>query len=200
MMHTQTMPAATSRFHRDPLLTAAIVVAVGGAATIAGAWAFQYGLGLAPCPLCLQQRWPYYAATPLALLVALGARSGASRTLLASGLGVVALTLLAGAGLGAYHAGIEWKWWEGPQDCAGGAGFSGGAASDLLQQMQTARVVRCDEAAWRFLGLSLAGWNVLISLALVAVAVGGIMRRGQMLRHAGRNSAGNPYGSSSVSQ
>jgi disulfide bond formation protein DsbB len=89
------------------------------------------------------------------------------------GLAVLALVLLWSAYLGAYHAGVEWKWWAGPQDCAvapGGVGTGG----SLLQQMQRTRVVPCDEAAWRFLGLSLAGWNVLISLALAAIAIGGM--------------------------
>ncbi len=169
---------------RKPLFAAALVVALGGAATIFGAWFFQYGLGLAPCPLCLEQRWPYYLAIPLALVIAAAARAGANRKLLAAGLAAVAAVMLYGAYLGAFHAGVEWGWWPGPQDCAG-AGFSGGSAGNLLQQMQKARVVRCDEAAWRFLGLSLAGYNALISAALATIAAWGAARA---------------YGSSSESQ
>jgi disulfide bond formation protein DsbB len=183
------MTAATHARPRDPLPALALIIAAAGAATVAGAWFFQYGLGLAPCPLCLQQRWPYYLAVPLAALVAVGANHGASQRALAGGLIVVALLLLWGAALGVYHAGIEWKWWAGPQDCAG-ASFSGGAAGDLLRRMQTAQVVRCDEAAWRFLGLSLAGWNVVISLALTATAIAGVIASLRRDR----------YGSSSVSQ
>jgi disulfide bond formation protein DsbB len=78
------------------------------------------------------------------------------------------------AGLGTYHAGIEWKWWPGPQDCSGPID-SLGSANDLLRQLESINVVRCDEAAWRFLGLSLAGYNVLISLALAAVAIWGLL-------------------------
>jgi disulfide bond formation protein DsbB len=159
---------------RDPVTLAALVIAVGGLATILGAWYFQLVLGLQPCPLCLQQRWPYYLSIPLALLIAAGAWRGISHRLLAAGLGAVVLLLLVGAGLGIYHSGVEWKWWAGPSDCAG-AGFTAGSAGTLLQQMQTARVVRCDEAAWRFLGLSLAGWNVLITLGLAAIGAAGIM-------------------------
>ena len=159
---------------RDPIVVAAMVVAFAGTATLLGAWFFQYALGLAPCPLCLQQRIPYYIAVPLAVILALAAPRGVSRTLLCAGLGVLALLLLVGAGLGAYHAGAEWKWWPGPQDCAG-AGFTPGVSGSLLQQMQTARVVRCDEAAWRFLGLSLAGYNVLISLGLAAIVASGML-------------------------
>lgn len=174
---------------QEPIMAAAVTIAVAGAATILGALIFQYGLGLAPCPLCLQQRWPYYLTIPLAVLVAVAARRGAPRRVLVGGLLVIALVLLWGAGLGVYHAGVEWHWWPGPQDCAG-VGFTGGGAGGLLQQMQNARVVRCDEAAWRFLGLSLAGWNVLIALGLTGIAIAGIAL-------ASRNGR---YGSSSVSQ
>jgi disulfide bond formation protein DsbB len=159
---------------RDPVVVAALVIAVGGLATILGAWYFQLVLGLQPCPLCLQQRWPYYAGIPLALLIAAAAGRGMSRRVLVAGLAVLVLVLLVGAGLGVYHSGVEWKWWAGPADCSG-AGFSGGSAGTLLQQMQTVRVVRCDEAPWRFLGLSLAGWNVLIALALAAIGAAGIL-------------------------
>jgi disulfide bond formation protein DsbB len=172
------MSATSSLLWRNPMGTAALVVAAGGAAAILGAWLFQYGLGLAPCPLCLQQRWPYYAAIPLAMIVAIGAQRGLPRKLMRAGLTLVALLLLATAALGVYHAGVEWKWWEGPQDCAAaGEGFAAGSASDLLRRMQAARVVRCDEAAWRdpVLRLSLAGWNVVIALALAGVAVAGIV-------------------------
>jgi disulfide bond formation protein DsbB len=157
----------------EPVVAAATAIAFGGAATLAGAWLFQYGLALQPCPLCLEQRIPYYITVPLAVLIAIAAGRGVRRAVVWVGLAALALVLLWSAYLGAYHAGVEWKWWAGPQDCAvapGGVGTGG----SLLQQMQRTRVVPCDEAAWRFLGLSLAGWNVLISLALAGVAIGGM--------------------------
>jgi disulfide bond formation protein DsbB len=163
-----------------PIAAAAIVIAVGGAATILGAWFFQYGLGLRPCPLCLEQRYPYYFAIPLAVLVLLGASAGASRKVLLAALFIIAAVMLWDAGLAGYHAGVEWKWWPGPRDCSGPLD-SLGAAGDLLSQLETVKVVRCDEAAWRFLGLSLAGYNVLIALTLAAIAVWGFV--------AGRRSA-----------
>ena len=104
---------------RNPAVTAALVVAAGGAATILGALFFQYGLGLPPCPLCLEQRVPYYVGIPLAVIIAVAAYRDAPRPLVVAGLGVLALVFLFGAGLAAYHAGIEWKWWPGPQDCSG---------------------------------------------------------------------------------
>jgi disulfide bond formation protein DsbB len=156
-----------------PIAAAAIAVAVGGLATILGAWIFQYGFGYKPCPLCLEQRYPYYFAIPLAALVVLGESVGSSRKVLIAALAVIVAGMLWNAGLGAYHAGVEWKLWAGPRDCSGA--LEGlGSASDLLGRLDRVNVVRCDEAAWRFLGISLAGYNVLISLALAAIAGWGI--------------------------
>ena len=149
---------------------AALAVAVIGAVTILGALLFEHGFGLKPCPLCLEQRLAYYVVIPLAGLVVAGAAVGAKRKVLILALVVIAGFMLWNAGLGAYHAGIEWKWWQGPRDCAGGVSSFGNAA-DLMKQINAATVVRCDEAPWRFLGLSLAGYNVLISAALAAIAV-----------------------------
>jgi disulfide bond formation protein DsbB len=163
---------ATAILRDQPVAAAATIVALGGMATILGAWFFQYVLGYLPCELCLQQRIPYYVAIPLAVIVAAGALAGWPRRLLVAGLVVIALTMLVGAGLGVYHSGVEWKWWAGPTACGGTLGDLG-SAGDLLSRVQTTRVIRCDEAAWRFLGLSLAGYNVLISLALAAIAVMG---------------------------
>jgi disulfide bond formation protein DsbB len=97
----------------------------------------------------------------------------APRQLIAVGFLAILLAALAGAALGAYHSGVEWHWWAGPTDCSGPVtDFT--AKGALIDQLQSIRVVRCDEAAWRFLGLSLAGYNVLISLALAAIAAYGL--------------------------
>src|SRR5262249_36721312 len=105
---------------------------------------------------------------PLAVLVILGDSVGSKRKVLLAALVAIAAGMLWNAGLGAYHAGVEWKLWAGPQECSG-ALESLGNATDLLERLgQNSNVVRCDEAAWRFLGISLAGYNVLISLALAA--------------------------------
>jgi disulfide bond formation protein DsbB len=157
-----------------PIRTAAIVVAAGGAAAILGVWFFQYGLGLKPCPLCLEQRYAFYFGIPLAVLVVLGESVGASRKVLIAALLVLAAGMLWNTGLSTYHAGVEWKWWPGPRDCSGpldNLGSGGG----LLSQLQSISVVRCDEAAWRFLGISLAGYDVLVSLALAVVAGWGVV-------------------------
>jgi disulfide bond formation protein DsbB len=157
-----------------PMAAAALAVVVGGAATILGAWFFQYGIGLKPCPLCLEQRYVFYFGVPLAALIVLGDSVGASRKVLLAALLVIAAGMLWNAGLAAYHAGVEWKWWRGPLDCSGPL-ESLGSPGGLLHDLQSISVVRCDEAAWRFLGLSLAGYDVLISLALAGVAAWGAL-------------------------
>ena len=124
--------------------------------------------GYAPCPLCLQERYAYYFAVP-ALVAAFFAARTESFTLARILLALVALGFLINAGVGVYHSGIEWQWWAGPQECSG-TGASVGPAGGLAKQLESFSVVRCDEAAWRFLGLSLAGYNALISLALAAIA------------------------------
>jgi len=149
--------------------TAALVIAAAAAATILGAYFFQYVLGLPPCPLCLEQRYPYYIAIPLALVVALGAGLDAPEWRVRSGFVLLAAAMLVTAGIGVYHAGIEWKFWQGPTECSGELPALGGGI-DLLKQMQTTSVVRCDEAAWRLFGLSLAGYNVLIAGVLALLA------------------------------
>jgi disulfide bond formation protein DsbB len=147
---------------------AGFVIAAVGAATIAGAWFFQYVIGLVPCPLCLDQRVPYYVAIPLALVLGFLARDPDRLRLARILLLVVAAILAYGAALGVYHAGVEWGWWPGPVTCSGARQAGSGS---ILSQMQAARVVPCDEAQWRFLGLSLAGYNALIAGALVLFAL-----------------------------
>jgi disulfide bond formation protein DsbB len=102
-----------------PLAAAAMAIAVVGAAAILGAWFFQYALGLKPCPLCLEQRYAYYFAIPLAVMVLLGDQVGASRKVLTAALIAIAAGMLWNTYLGIYHSGVEWKWWQGPTDCSG---------------------------------------------------------------------------------
>jgi disulfide bond formation protein DsbB len=163
------------REHATPALTAAIAIAAIGAATLAGAWFFQLVLDIRPCPLCLEQRYAYYLAIPLGALVALAAARDASRGVLVAGLAILAAAALGNAWLGAYHAGVEWHFWQGPTDCTGEIGNLG-SAGNLLERLDTVKVIRCDEVQWRFLGLSLAGYNVLISLLMAATAAWGILR------------------------
>ena len=153
---------------------AAAFIAFVGLRTIGGFFFFQYGLGYEPCPLCLDQRKAFYVCVPLAALLVLGSGYGASRKVLLLGFAAIVLAMLWNAGLSAYHAGIEWKFWPGPIDCSGPIRPLG--TGSLLSRLQDGRLVRCDEAAWRFLGISLAGYDVIVSLVLAAVAAYGFRR------------------------
>jgi disulfide bond formation protein DsbB len=153
----------------NPAVTAALIVAIVGAAAIGGAWYFQFVLKYQPCPLCLEQRVPYYIGIPFALVVALAAWRRAPRVAVIGGLIVLAGLMLWTAYIAVFHAGVEWKLWAGPTECSGAPTF--GPAGGLLNRLNDIIIVRCDEAAWRFLGISLAGYNAVISAALAAIAL-----------------------------
>jgi disulfide bond formation protein DsbB len=155
-----------------PVAGVALAIAAVGAATILGAYYFEYVLHYQPCPLCLEQRIPYYVGIPLALVVALAVKFRAPRPVPIVGFAALALAMAIGALLAAYHAGVEWHFWPGPRECSGDPNF--GRAGSVLEQLNTVIVVRCDEAAWRLFGVSLAGYNVVISAALACVALWGL--------------------------
>jgi disulfide bond formation protein DsbB len=172
---TSTALPARTAFEANTALTAALLVLAVATATIAGAWFFQLVVGLQPCPMCLEQRYAYYALIPLSALVALGAARGAPRSILIAGLVVIALVAAGNSAFGVYHAGVEWKFWQGPTDCTGPlVDFS--KAGSLLDQLDKVKVVRCDEVQWTFLGLSLAGYNALISALMAVIAGWGVWR------------------------
>jgi disulfide bond formation protein DsbB len=152
-------------------LPAALIATSAAAATIAGAWVFEWA-GYAPCDLCLQQRWAYYVGVPLGAFAALALVAGGRRTG-AAALGLMALLFLGGAVFGAWHAGVEWGFWPGPAGCTGSAAPRASDMSDFLRQIEATRLVRCDEVAIRILGFSLAGWNAVISLCVSALAAAG---------------------------
>lgn len=134
----------------------------GSFALLFGALAFQYLGGLAPCPMCIWQRWPHLAAILFAL-AALGF-TAPRRVLILGG----ALSAATTAGIGVYHAGVEQRWWEGPSSCAG-FDPSQMTPDELFQHLAAAPLVRCDEIPWEFLGVSMAGWNALLSAVLVII-------------------------------
>jgi disulfide bond formation protein DsbB len=171
---TSALPRAAGQAQHSALI-AAVAIAAVAAATIAGAWFFQLVLDIVPCPMCLEQRWAYYGIIPLAILIAIGAKAGTPRGVLLAGLALIALAALCNAGYGAYHAGVEWKFWPGPTSCTGASLNLGGGS--LLDQLDKVKVVPCDVVQWRFLGISLAGYNALISLLMAALAAWGITRR-----------------------
>jgi disulfide bond formation protein DsbB len=162
----------TAQARTQPPLTAAAIVVIGGVLALGTVYFFQYVLLILPCPLCLEQRMSYYVCVPLAALLWFGAGHGASRKVLVAGFVVIAGVMLWNAGLSIYHAGVEWKLWQGPIDCSGPIDKFGSVGS-MLNQLQRISLVRCDEASWRFLGISLAGWDVPLSLTLAAIAAWG---------------------------
>jgi len=147
-----------------------LVVLAASVAVACGALLFQYVGGLQPCELCLAERWPYYGAIVVA---AAALATGAPRAVW--WLGLLALIFLGSAGLAAYHVGVEQHWIAGPTACTGGA--SGAKTpEELMKFLAGQQSVRCDEVPWSLAGLSLAGWNLVTSLGLLAVASFGFAR------------------------
>ena len=133
-----------------------LLATLGSVALIGGALVFQ-ALGYAPCKLCYYQRYPHWAA------IAIGAVALVTGWRALPWLGALAAATTAGVGV--YHAGVEQKWWEGPSTCT----TSGSLGQMTLDDIMNAPLIRCDEIAWQFLGISMAGWNAVISAVLVAI-------------------------------
>lgn len=132
---------------------------------LGGAYLSQYGFGLYPCEMCWWQRYPHFVAFALALLSVVAA----PRRLW---LGLAGFAILVSGLIGAFHAGVEYKWWPGITPCAIPTSQGGNALESIMNQP----LVRCDEAAWEFLGVSLAGYNFLISTA-AAATIGRLLTR-----------------------
>lgn len=147
-----------------PALTLAASVAMLG-----GAWSFQLFGGLQPCPLCLYQRWPYWVVIVFAGLAVL-----AGRRLAPGGLAVFAvisgLVFLTGAGIAAFHVGVEQHWWEGLSTCGGGVHDPNMSIEELKAKLFATPLVRCDDVAWSLFGISMAGYNLTISVFLAAAS------------------------------
>jgi disulfide bond formation protein DsbB len=142
--------------HRPLVLLATL----GSAALLLGAFGFQHIGGLLPCKMCLWQRWPHAAAILIGALILLGG----PRLLAWAG----ALAAASTGAIGVYHAGVEWGLWPGPSSCSGaGAGLGGLSGADLLSTEGPAALVMCDEVVWQLAGLSMAGWNALLSFGLM---------------------------------
>ncbi len=163
--------------------SAAMIIGAVCALSLVGAWLFQ-AAGFQPCELCLKERIAYYFGLPLAGLAFWCIRAGAGRAAALALFGALGLLFVFSAGLGFYHAGVEWGLFPGPTECTG-AYKPAAEISDFLKQLEITQVVRCDEVAVRILGLSLAGWNAINSTVLAGLCLAVLFRA---------------YGSSSVSQ
>jgi disulfide bond formation protein DsbB len=138
---------------------------------LGGAYASQYIGGLYPCEMCWWQRWPHFAALPLALGAFVLGGQGLRKTLVL----LAALAILTSGLIGGYHAGVEYGWWEGITTCS--STVAPGSGKEVLDAILNAPLIRCDIAPWTLFGISLAGYNFLIS-TFGALAVLGLLRKG----------------------
>lgn len=147
-----------------------IVAVLGSGALLGGALYFQYGMGLAPCEMCHWQRWPHIAAIVAGVL----ALASFAWPRLALVFVLIAITaLVATSALGVFHVGVEYHWWEGPQACSGN--IPRGLTSEQLKKyLFGARMIRCDETVWSLWGISMAGWNAILSAVLAFVLASGV--------------------------
>lgn len=152
---------------------------LSSALLLAIAHAFERFGGLAPCHLCLKQREIYWVAGSVGLVAFVLQRTPLWPRLRTPANLLLGALFLYGAGLAAYHAGAEWKWWPGPSSCSG-LGSAGAADLEaMLKGTAKIKAPSCDKAAWVFLGLSMAGWNVLISLKLAIWSVLAALRKSE---------------------
>ena len=138
-----------------------LTATTGSVALLLVALAFQYLGGLAPCKLCIWQRWPHVLAIAIGIIVVFVSNK---ETLVWFG----AVTVLSSSGIGLYHSGVEQGWWPGLDSCAG-PDFRTLSADELLDQLLIAPLARCNEIPWQMLGLSMASWNMILSLLLAGI-------------------------------
>lgn len=147
------------------LALARLIALLAPAMLLGGALLSEYVGGLAPCEMCYWQRWPHAAAIGLALMAILLRGLGSRFFLL-----LAALAIATSGGIGVFHAGVEYGWWEGLTACS--TTGAGGSAQDVLNAIMATPLVRCDVPQWTLLGISLAGFNAILSLgAAVAILV-----------------------------
>ncbi|MCP4183228.1 MAG: disulfide bond formation protein B [Hyphomicrobiales bacterium] len=150
----------------------AFLVCLGMIGVIATVLAFEHIGGYIPCALCLEQRIPYYIGIPIAFVALLAISMKWPQILVCVALTICGLLVMWSLALAAYHSGVEWGWWSGPSECSATASSNGAvtSANSLLDQLSFSKPPSCDEAAGRFLGLSFAGWNVIVSAIIAFVA------------------------------
>ena len=148
----------------------AILAGAGSAALLLAALFYQ-SIGYVPCELCILQRWPHLAAAIIgAVLIFIDSKLLRWAGALAAGLATA---------FAIYHAGVEYQWWQGPVACTGGIdGMLNMSTQDLMAQLQSAPVTRCDQPQWYFLGLTMAGWNAICSAILTGMWLRSALGRG----------------------
>lgn len=173
-----------------PLQIIGLCVA-GSAGLLVGAHLFEHVGGLPPCELCLDQREAHWAAAAAGGLTLIVARIGTGQRTLASALGALTLLYIFSAGLAGYHAGVEWGFWPGPATCSSAGPSSLASSADLLASLsEPADGVACNDAAWRMAGISMAGYNSLISAGLAGIALLACMGVAKTIRN---NKIGAPH-------
>jgi disulfide bond formation protein DsbB len=156
-----------------------LLAALGSGALLGGALYFQYGMGLAPCEMCHWQRWPHMVAIGSGVL-ALATFAWPRIALIFVLIAITALFTT--AAIGVFHVGVEYRWWEGPQACSGN--IPRGLTSEQLKKyLFGAKMVRCDETLWSLWGISMAGWNAILSGALALILASGVARLVRGERH-----------------
>ncbi len=151
------------------------IVTIGMAVIVGSALAFEHIVGYVPCALCLEQRTPYYIGIAFGMAGLLAALMALPACVMRGFLAIIACCLSATATMGAYHAGVEWGWFEAPATCGAAVSGTGSGSGNLLADLQSSKPPSCDDAAGRFLGLSFAGWNVIAATALLIYAVRALM-------------------------
>ncbi|MFN3508406.1 MAG: disulfide bond formation protein B [Allorhizobium sp.] len=154
----------------------AAVLTIGMAIVVGSALGFEHIGGYIPCALCLLQRNPYYIGIGVGLLAVLSAVFRLPPVVTRLLLIAIAILMLVGMGMGIYHSGVEWRFWEGPATCTIGA-TGGDTPVNVLEALNATKAPSCTDATLRVLGLSFAGWNVLTSAALAALALWGALRK-----------------------
>ncbi|NKN37078.1 disulfide bond formation protein B [Agrobacterium sp. a22-2] len=166
----------TNSITTRPGLGYALLLTAGMAVVVGSALGFEHIGGYIPCALCLLQRNPYYIGIGVGALAVLASLAKLPDLVVQALLLLIAVIMIISAGLGVYHAGVEWKFWEGPTSCSVGGTAGMSAAGNILDQLNSVKGPSCTEATLRVLGLSFAGWNVLTSIALAALAFLGVSK------------------------
>jgi disulfide bond formation protein DsbB len=162
---TDTRHSRTTRY--------AAAVTLGMAVTVGSALCFEYIGGYLPCHLCLLERDPYYYGIPLGVIAIATSLFRLPIAIPRALLIIIGVMMLVGAGMGIYHAGVEWGFWAGPSSCTSPTASGPTKAGDLLSSLNAVHGPQCDQAALRILGLSLAGWNAIAALVLAGIAFTG---------------------------